>query len=177
MPDTLQQSPTDVAKAYRPATRHVAAEILTSSGWIGGSIVLPQLQSLADHLSKAGPIVKITSARLPGRAEEVPFFALRSSAVAMVVPASDERAVNETIGTDHTRLSVMFLMDHGVLRGQLVLPAKLRLSDFLRQQTGFFALHDAQWARYVAAGQPNPTPRTFRCVLVNAPAVIGAEES
>ena len=64
MPDTLQQSPADIAKAYRPATRQVAAEILTSSGWIGGSIVLPQLQSLADHLSKAGPIVKITSARL-----------------------------------------------------------------------------------------------------------------
>lgn len=177
MPDTLQQSPIDVAKAYRPATRQVDAELLTSVGWIGGSIVLPQLQSLTDHLSKAGPIVKLTNVLLPGRTEAVPFFALRSSAVAMVVPSSDERALAETIGTDHVRLAVLFLMEHGVLRGDLVLPARLRLSDFLRQQTGFFAVHDARWARYVAPGQPNPQPREFRCVLVHAPAVIGAEES
>jgi hypothetical protein len=162
---------------YRPNLRDVPAEVLTPSGWISGTIVLPERQSLVDHLAKSGPFLKLTAVRLPGRAQLVPFFALQAATTVLVVPAVESRLEGEPGHAAFTALPVTFLLTGGVLDGKLAVPSNLRLSDHLRTQTGFVVVRDAQWTPHRSAGEPQPDARrTLPCVLVNASLVIGVEE-
>src|SRR5688500_4522621 len=119
---------------YRPNLRDVPSEVLTASGWILGTIVLPERQSLVDHLTKSGPFVKLTSVRLPARAQAVPFFALQVAATTLVVPEVETRLEGEAGHAAFTALRVTFLLTDGVLDGKLAVPTNLRLSDHLRLQ-------------------------------------------
>jgi hypothetical protein len=162
---------------YRPTLRDIPAEVLTPSGWIGGTLVLPERQSLVDHLSKSGSFLKLTAVRLPARAQLVPFFALQAAATVLVVPAIESRLEGEPGHATFTSVPVTFLLTGGVIDGKLAVPTTLRLSDHLRAQSGFVVVRDAQWTPHRNAGEPQPDARrTLPCVLVNASLVIGVEE-
>jgi hypothetical protein len=164
---------------YRPAIRQLDAHVLTPAGWMKGTIMLPQSQSLADHLSKTSSIMKLAAVRLPGRPEPIPFFALQCAAAVLVAPAQDDRIESEHTGVLRAPLSVTFLMEAGTLTGSVAFQASLRLSDFLRQQTGFVLVREAVWTPHTAAATPGRTARRYDlpCVLVNAPLIIGVAEA
>ena len=163
--------------AYRPNLRDVPAEVLTPSGWIGGTIVLPERQSLVDHLTKAGSFLKLTAVRLPGRAQLVPFFALQAAATLLVVPGVESRLESEPPNVVYTSLPVTFLLGGGVLDGRLAVPSTLRLSDHLKAQSGFIVVRDAMWTPHRGGGEPHADARrTLPIVLVHAALVVGVEE-
>ena len=163
--------------AYRPNLRDVPAEVLTPSGWIGGTIVLPERQSLVDHLTKSGPFVKLTAVRLPGRSQAVPFFALQAAATLLVVPAVESRLESEAAHVTFTAVPVTFLLGGGVLDGKLAVPSNLRLSDHLKAQSGFIVVRDAMWTPHRTAGESQADARrTLPIVLVHASLVVGVEE-
>ena len=162
---------------YRPNLRDVPSEVLTPAGWMIGTIVLPERQSLVDHLTKSGPFLKLTSVRLPGRVQVVPFFALQAAATTLVVPETENRLEGEPGHASFTALPVTFLLAGGVLDGKIAVPSNLRLSDHLRLQSGFVVVRDAQWMPNRTTGEPQPDARRILpCVLVNAALVIGIEE-
>ncbi|MGH7628071.1 MAG: hypothetical protein ACREOF_01515 [Gemmatimonadales bacterium] len=66
--------------------RRVEAEVLLPAGWLDGTFVVPETQSLQDFLEHSGAFLKLTDARVPGHEEVVPFFAVQRGAVELIAP-------------------------------------------------------------------------------------------
>ena len=156
--------------------RRVEADVLLPAGWLAGTFVVPETQSLQDFLEHSGAFLKLTDARVPGHDETVPFFAVQRGAVELIAPkVADDRI--ETAGSaGHTApWSISCLFHRGAVHGSLDFLMNLRLSDYLRQQTGFLLLRDASWAP-VDPGR-DEVARGWPIAFVNVPQVNGISEA
>ena len=162
---------------YRPRQRSVAVAVLTALGWAEGTLAVPERQSVVDFLEGAGAFIKLTQARLPGRAEPTPFLALQRGAVSVVVPRGGAEGVETEGGRGICApLEVACLFPGGVLEGCLDVLVNVRLSDYLRQQSGFLVLREARWRPPQLLADVTPAPERWPCALVNAARVVGVEE-
>jgi hypothetical protein len=156
--------------------RRVEADVLLPAGWLEGTFVVPETQSLQDFLEHAGAFLKLTDARVPGHGEVVPFFAVQRGAVELIAPKiADDRI--ETVGSaGHTApWSISCLFHRGAVHGSLDFLMNLRLSDYLRQQTGFLLLREASWVP-VDQGRDD-VARRWSMAFVNVPQVNGISEA
>jgi hypothetical protein len=155
--------------------RRVGAEVLLPAGWLEGTFVIPESQSFQDFLEHSGAFLKLTDVRVPGHAGVVPFFAVQRGAVELIAPRADDQI--ETAGSaGHTApWSISCLFHRGAVHGSLDFLMNLRLSDYLRQQTGFLLLREANWVPLDGAG--GDEPRRWATAFVNVPQVNGISEA
>ena len=161
---------------FAPARyRHGAAEILLPAGWITGTFVVPEDQSFLDFLAHSGAFLKLTDAFVPGHQDVAPFFAIQRGAVQLIVPSEDEDRV-ETAGSMGITApwSISCLFERGAVHGSLDFLMNQRLSDFLKQQTGFLVIRDASWT---PIGDASQALRSWPVVLVNVPQLNGISEA
>ncbi|HET8649146.1 MAG TPA: hypothetical protein VFL95_03835 [Gemmatimonadales bacterium] len=158
-----------------PEQRKVTANVLTPLGWLHATMHLPPMQTLFDFLNSGQPIVKCTRVRLPNQPLLQSFVALRRDAITLVAPTIDELV--ETVGSvGHTRTrQVRCYLDDGILDGEFEVLINLRISDFLRQQTGLVVLRQAQLTPYDPGADPTQS-RKMPVVIVNLANVVGIAE-
>jgi hypothetical protein len=164
------------APSFTPARyRQVAAEILLPAGWITGTFVVPEEQSFLDFLAHSGAFLKLTDALVPGHQDVAPFFAIQRGAVQVIVPSGDDARV-ETPGSMGITApwSISCLFERGAVHGSLDFLMNQRLSDFLKQQTGFLVIRDATWT---PIGDGSQGMRAWPVVLVNVPQLNGISEA
>ena len=156
--------------------RQVQADVLLPAGWLEGTFVVPETQSLQDFLEHSGAFLKLTDAQVPGHDGVVPFFAVQRGAVELIAPTADDSRI-ETVGSSgHTApWSISCLFHRGAVHGNLDFLMNLRLSDYLRQQTGFLLLRDASWVPLDGAQAGGP--RRWATAFVNVPQVNGISEA
>ena len=168
---------------YRPQQRAVAVAVLTTLGWVEGTLAVPRRQSVVDFLDGSGAFIKLARVRLPGRAEPAPFLALQRGAVSLIVPRDGADGV-ETEGGRGTcaPLEVACLFPGGALEGRLGVLVNLRLSDYLRQPGEFLVLHEARWRPSQTPADVTDVTRTrqtllqWPCALVNTARLVAIEE-
>jgi hypothetical protein len=163
------------AKIEQVHLRRVEADVLLPAGWIEGTFMVPVTQSLQDFLEHSGTFLKLVDAHVPGHEAPVPFFAVQRGAVELIAPrTSDDRIETAGSGGHTAPWSISCLFHRGAVHGNLDFLMNLRLSDFLRQQTGFLLLRDATWMPIAA----NPDqPRRWPSAFVNVPQVNGISEA
>ena len=165
------------AQSYRPAQRWVSVDVLTTAGWARGTLVLPQIQALLDFIAGAGAFLKLVNAQLPQLVEPQSYMALKCESVLLIAPAvGNEKVEIDAPGASMAPLNVVCLLEDGVLEGTLNFLVNLRLSDFLRHQTGFLVVRDATWTAAPRTGQPPAAPRKFPVTLVNASRIVAITE-
>jgi len=156
--------------------RRVEAEVLLPAGWLDGTFVVPETQSLQDFLEHSGAFLKLTDAQVPGHTEVVPFFAVQRGAVELIAPKLVDDRIETAGSAGHTApWSISCLFHRGAVHGNLDFLMNLRLSDYLRQQTGFLLLRDAAWSP-VDTGRGD-VPRRWPIAFVNVPQVNGISEA
>ncbi len=156
--------------------RRVEAEVLLPAGWLDGTFVVPETQSLQDFLEHSGTFLKLTDARVPGHNEIVPFFAVQRGAVELIAPKTEDARIETEGGAGHTApWSISCLFHRGAVHGNLDFLMNLRLSDYLRQQTGFLLLREANWVPLNDSQADQP--RRWTIAFVNVPQVNGISEA
>jgi hypothetical protein len=161
---------------HGPRLRKVVANILTDAGWLHGTFHVPERQTLMDYFGTGVPLLKTTRVRYPGVQELVPFIALRRDAITLLDPTIDDDMVESAgIGGRTTPHRVSAYLMGGLLHGNLDVLVNVRLSDFLRQQTGLLVLRDCALAPY---GEPpdGPKARRMKVVLLNMARALGMGE-
>ncbi|MFL5262514.1 MAG: hypothetical protein ACJ79L_08945 [Anaeromyxobacteraceae bacterium] len=129
---------------YRPPQRVIRARILTPSGWIRGSFHVPRMQSFHDFLGQRGPFFNLTEVAIAARGAELPYLALRRSAVRVIVPSIDERRLLVSAAQPGAvERTVTCVLDAYAVSGRVAVPAHLRVSDYLAHHSGFIQLRDA----------------------------------
>lgn len=158
-----------------PELRKVTASILTPLGWAHGTFHLPPMQTLLDFLNAGHPIIKCTRVRLPGTPQPINFVGFRRESLIVVAPTMNELVEPEgSIGRTTTR-EVSVLLDAGVLRAQLEVLVNLRVSDYLRQQTGLVVLRNGAMSGHAdAEGTP---PRKMPIAIVNLARAVGVAQA
>lgn len=162
---------------HAPALRKVVANILMDAGWVHGTFQVPAQQSLLDYFGGAGPLLKLTQARFPGEAEPMPFLALRREVITLIDPTIDQNMVEAPGGVGRTSPhQVRCLLPAGQLHGTLGVLINVRLSDYLRQQTGLLVLRDCT---FVPPGEPLTSAKCRRMAvaLLNLGRAYGISES
>ncbi len=156
--------------------RKVSANVLTSRGWLSGTFHVPPTQSLFDFLAPTTAVIKFTSVELPGGKRLIPFVGLRREAITIIEPTLSDDLI-EPVGSAGrtTPHDVVCLLRDGELRGRLEVLVNVRISDFLRQQSGFLVLRRCIYAPY---NEPDESPRARQLLtaLVNLANAIGVAE-
>lgn len=161
----------------RPRQRRIWADVLVAAGWVEGTFLVPETQSLLDYLSHGGAFLKMTDARVPGPDRTAEFFALQRAAVTLIAPKVDASPVEtEGAGGITSPWSISCLFDLGSLDGRLDFLTNMRLSDYLRQETGFIVVRDAVWTPS-APGADGPEIQAWPCVVVNVARLVGISET
>jgi hypothetical protein len=156
--------------------RKVSANVLTPLGWVSGVFHVSPTQSLLDFLAPVTPVIKFTGVELPGRKQAIPFVGLRREAITIIEPTlSDDLIEPEGSAGRTSPHEVVCLLPEGELRGRLEVLVNVRVSDFLRQQTGFLVLRRCIYAPY---NEPDDSPRARQLLtaLVNLANAIGVAE-
>jgi hypothetical protein len=153
--------------------RRVHARLLTASGWVAGTFVLPALQPLADALQQPEGFLKLVEVTLPSYRQTLPFFAMARGAVTLVVPDEAQLDLEPRGAAGATPHHATVLLAHAYLTGTLHVPDGERLSDYLLAHTGFLPVHDVAIHQVTEDGT---TDRAHRLVLVNAANVLGVTD-
>jgi hypothetical protein len=161
---------------HGPRLRKVVAGILMDIGWLHGTFHVPERQTLMDYFATGVPLLKTTRVRFPGINDLVPFIALRREAITLIDPTIDDDMVESAgSGGRTTPHRVICYLTTGLLHGTLEVLVNVRLSDFLRQQTGLLVLRDCVVVPY---GEPveGPKARRLRVTLLNLGRALGVGE-
>jgi hypothetical protein len=153
--------------------RNVAADLLTTQGWVGGTLHLPSYLPLEEHIALGRHEFKLTGVAVPGEPERLRFLALRRDAVLIVAPAMPEE---EDPGSAFSvPREVACLLPGGILRGTLQVFTNLRLSDHLQQQGPVVTMRRCLLTPYGATAN-SPGARTMHTAIVNLRHAIGIAE-
>jgi len=158
-----------------PALRQVTVEILSTLGWLHGTLHIPVAQTLLDYLTLSSHLITATRVRVPHEPDLLGFVALRRDSITLIAPTL---SIPLPVPTSHGSTSprdVACLLDHGVLRGQLDVTVNLRLSDHLRQYGPYLILRHCMVAPYGATLQ-SPESKTLEAAVVNLNRVAGVSE-
>lgn len=130
---------------YHPPQQTVSGRILTSAGWLEGSLHLAKLHSLAEYLSHHAwyPMTDVVLARVG----TMPFFALRRDETLLV--STHQPPPKESLPASATQTRVTLLFPGGAVDGLVAVPPGLRLFDFVTRTTSFVQVAEANvhvWA-------------------------------
>lgn len=153
--------------SFRPPQRVIPARVLTPGGWLRGSIHLPRFHSLLEFLAQETPYLALTGVATTGGTEELPFVAIRRSAALLLLPCCEERHLLLPATPEARARRVVCVLPCGAVTGTVALDVPLRLSDWLAQQEGFFALHEVDLG---------PTGTRAPVALVNGGAIVTVAE-
>jgi hypothetical protein len=160
--------------ATRSGLRQVAVDLLTTLGWLNGTLHVPRHLPLEEHLALGRHDLKVTGVAVPHEPERLRFLSLRRDAVAVVAPALAEE--EEPVSEQTTARQVACLLPGGILRGTLRVWVNLRLSDHLQQQGQLITLRRCFLAPYGATAH-SPEARTLHTAIVNLTHALGISES
>ncbi|HET8835483.1 MAG TPA: hypothetical protein VFN08_12185 [Gemmatimonadales bacterium] len=160
-----------------PILQRLPIDVLTTLGWLNGTLHLPGHLPLEEYLALGQQDLKLTGVAIPREPERLRFLALRRESVVVVVPPP----ANEP---DHAAASAAFtttrevacLLPDGMLKGTLRLFSGLRLSDHLQLQGRLVTLRDCLLTPYGATAQSEHA-RVLPTALVYLQHAIGFSES
>jgi hypothetical protein len=160
--------------ARQSSLRQVAVDLLTSLGWINGTLHVPIHFPLSEHLALGPHDLKITGVSVPNEPDRLRFLAVRRDSVIVVAPAlADEE---EDAGSDFSSgRQVACLLPAGILRGTIRILAGLRLSDQLQLQGRMVTLRHCLLAPYGATAN-SPGARALHTAIVNLTHTVGISE-
>lgn len=156
--------------AYHPPQRAISALVLSVSRWLRATFHLPQRHGFDDHLRKGRSFFPLTEVAFAADAQ-LPFLALRASAVQVVVPEAQEKELMLSSPAGAVSRDVSCYLENLAVHGKLDLLPAVRTSDFLAHQEGFITLRGCRIVPAVP-GLPEPVP----VVLVNALSIVGVAE-
>ena len=152
-------------------------DILTTLGWLNGTLHLPCHLPLEEHLALGRTDLKLTGVSVPNEPDRLRFLALRREAVVVVVPplanGRDDGPASDAFTT--TR-EVACLLPGWMLKGTLRLFTGLRLSDHLQLQGRLVTLRHCLLAPYGATAQSDHA-RALPTAIINLDHAIGFSES
>ena len=158
----------------RSAPRKVSADLLTTLGWLNGTLHVPSHLSLEEHLAGGSDQLIVTGVAVPNEPDRLRFVALRRNAVLVVAPALPEEREDPEAEFSTAR-EVACLLPGSMLRGTLRVLHHLRLSDHLRQASQLLTLRHCLLAPYGATAN-SPGARTLHTAVVNLSHVVGVSE-
>lgn len=151
--------------------------VFTPSGFIRGTLHLPNVKTLQSFLNSQDEILKLTEAVLPGSDQIHPFLALHKSAITLVVPQGAFDQPKAAIGAAPRELRlVTCLLSLGSMRGHLEVPESLRTSDFLLRNTGFIEFHQCYVGSTSYFDPSEATGEPLPLVIVNSRNMVGVTE-
>jgi hypothetical protein len=163
--------------ATRPSLQRLPVDILTTLGWLNGTLHLPGHLPLEEHLALGRHDLKLTSVSIPNEAERLRFLALRREAVVVVIPPLDNGQDEDPGAAAFTTTrDVACLLPGWMLRGTLRLFSGLRLSDHLQLQGRLVTLRHCLLAPYGATAQSEQA-RALPMAIINLDHVVGFSES
>lgn len=163
-------------RAVEAAHRLVYVEVMSTMGWLYGTLHVPADQPLVEFLAQSGPSFTLTNVRVPKEPDPVRFLALRRGAVTLVAPSVPSELVEpiHRDGSTHGRQITCFLQD-GIVRGTVEVPTDLRLSDHLRREADFLVLRRSMLTSYGETLHSAAT-RTLSAAIINLARVAGVSE-
>lgn len=117
----------------QPDHRLLAVRLLTSAGFIDGTLRVLRRAFLADLWDHAPDFVPLTDVQLPGLPERVPFFAVRRQDVVVLIPPADDALISQSRGHEVDHAMSALLPDRFVVGGTVGVLHDVRLSDHLRK--------------------------------------------
>lgn len=162
------------SQAPRPAQRKAPVRIYSTSGWIEGTLHVPQALPLLDFLNEGRRFFTLTDVTLE-RGVTLPFLALARSAVVFVEPQLDELVEGSARTSVRTKIrQVSCLFPGGMVMGSLALREDARVSDELLDSGSFFLVANCTVGTD-AAGKA-PTMAAMAHVILQASKVVGVAE-
>ena len=160
--------------ASRPSLRREAVEILTSLGWLNGTLHVPAHLTIGEHLLLTTQALKLTGVSLPGEPDRLRFLALHHTAVLLVAPAlgGEENTPSPHMGARE----VECLLPSGILRGTLLVHASLRLSDHLSLEGPWLTLRHCLLTPYGGTSD-SVEARALQTAIINLPKVVGIADA
>jgi hypothetical protein len=157
--------------------RTVSVRVLTDAGWLTGAVSAPPKRSLAETLAQAPTMLSMLDVWLPGQDFNLPYFAMRSRAVHLVLLEHSED-IQEVSGTfvRTTPQEVVVLVGSSIVSGIAMVPQNLRVSDYFTRQRGFVSL-TAATLRMREPGGRQAVLRKCPEILVNAERMVGVAET
>ena len=162
------------SQAPRPAQRKSPVRVYSTSGWIEGTLHVPQALPLLDFLNEGRRFFTLTDVTLE-RGVTFPFLALARSAIIFVEPHAEELVEGSAHTSVRTRLrQVSCLFPGGMVMGSLGLREDARVSDELLDSGSFFLVANCTVGTDSAGTAP--TMAAMAHVLLQASKVIGVAE-
>jgi hypothetical protein len=151
-----------------PDQRAIVVRILTSAGFVEGTLRVPRRTCLADAWDHAPDFVPLTDVQLPGLPQRVPFFAIRRHEMLLLVPPADETLIVVPRGQEIDHAMSALLPGQFAIGGTVAVLHDVRLTDHLRRPSTL-VLRDAT---VIGPGVNERHP----VVLVDPQRVIGISE-
>lgn len=157
-----------------PIQRKAPVRLFTDSGWMTGTLHVPEKEPLLDFLNSDRTFFTLTEVALQHGAK-LPFLALARNAILLIEPTEEELV--ESIGRTSTRTKlrqVSALFQGGMIMGTLALPADSRVSDEVMAASGFLVVGNCTIGLDAPDGPP--AMEAALTVLVSAARLIGVAE-
>ena len=163
--------------AARSSLQRLPIDVLTTLGWLNGTLHLPCNLPLEEHLALGRNDLKLTGVSVPNEPDRLRFLALRREAVVVVVPPlNHEQDDNPAAAAFTTTRDVACLLPGWMLKGTLRLFTGLRLSDHLQLQGRLVTLRDCLLTPYGATAQSDQA-QGLPTAIINLDHAIGFSES
>ncbi len=162
---------------YRPKQRSVKVRVLSDAGWLKGALTAPPKRSLADSLALAPTMLSMLNSFLPGQDASLPYFALRTHAVQLILLDQPEH-MPETSGTfvRANPTNVVVLIGDASINGTAMVPQNLRVSDYFTRQHGFVSLSRAT-LRIRESAHGRAAVHECGEILINSDRMLGVAEA
>ncbi|MEM9074161.1 MAG: hypothetical protein AAGE52_37055 [Myxococcota bacterium] len=158
-----------------PPQRKSPVRLLASSGWIEGTLHVPEKEPLIDFLNAERRFITLTDVTLD-HGMELPFLALARSAIVLVEPSVEELVEGDARSSVRTRLrQVSCLFSGGMVMGTLALQEGARVSDELLSSGSFLLVGNCTVGTDAKAGKA-PAMAAVPHVLLHAANIIGVAE-
>ncbi len=154
------------------ATSATTVRLFTPTGWVIGTLHVPERTGLLAFLNGDEPFFRMTNVSLPEQPRSIPFLALQRKAVLLVIPDPSALLGPRAQGRQ-TRHEVACLFNGGLVMGSLRLPRGMRVSDELMELEEFFAIEDCTLGFDAA---PEALMEAEELVLVHAAEMFGVAE-
>jgi hypothetical protein len=162
-----------MASGTASGLRKVSAELLTTLGWLSGTLHVPSHVPLEEHIALGRHHLKLTGVAVPGEPDRMRFLALRRDAVVVVAPAMAEaEAAPSPFSTPR---HVACLLPAAILRGTLQVFSNMRLSDHLQIEGQVVTLRHCLLTQYGGTAH-SANARPLHTAIVNLSWAIGVSE-
>lgn len=157
----------------RPPQRQSPLRLFTVSGWIEGTLHVPEKEALLDFLNGERSFLTLTEVSLPQGAK-LPFLALALDAVILIQPGIDELVETSARTSQRTKIrQISCLFPGGMIMGSLPLPEDSRVSDEMMESGEFFLVGNCTLG---IDSESKPEMEASAHLLLHARKIIGVAE-